>query len=687
MTDAPTFVGFDQSVTFIVEDQSISVAFPIPIGAGESNTSSNLGAGEGLASAKVGADLPFKSVTGSGGIAVTSTPTEIDFDGSALGGGAHALGGSLHTPDTLANLNTKVSDATLDDASAARTPTAHASAHQDGGADEVATATPGANVIPKAGAGSTLADGFIAESGVTQHEGAIDHDALTNFDIAKHRIINDAGVSTIEMWSASKIDAELSAVIAGIDTKEGVDTSTAGLGNITLSGEQTLNGLLTSASRVMVTEQTAAEDNGSYTSAAGAWTRAPDSDTDAEVTNGNIIHVINPGSTKFKFKYLLVSPDPIAVGTDAQTWEEHRDIDFGTTGGTATEGDDSRVPTQDENDALVGTDGTPSTANKYVTNTDARNSDARTPTSHALAGSEHSASTLASLNTKVSDATLIDTADTRIPTQDENDALVGTDGAPSTSNKYVTNSDPRNSDARTPTAHGLGAAEHTADTLANLNTKVSDATLDDSSASRPPTGTASGGLGGTYPGPSVDGMTSGVLTDDTAHGARGGGTQHADVIAGGADGFMTGSDKTKLDDLATGAEVRLLTPAPAADLTGNGTGAIVTVDTNGVGIAAALFMAADGNYDEADASAAATMPCTVIALETGTGSKKVLIFGFIRNDVWTWTPGGRIYVSETPGQFTQTRPTTSGAAVQPVGIAESADVIKFTPVPDFVEVE
>lgn len=43
----------------------------------------------------------------------------------------------------------------------ARTPTAHAASHQNGGSDEVATATAGANVIPKAGAGGTLAIGFI----------------------------------------------------------------------------------------------------------------------------------------------------------------------------------------------------------------------------------------------------------------------------------------------------------------------------------------------------------------------------------------------------------------------------------------------------------------------------------------------------------------------------------------------
>jgi hypothetical protein len=40
---------------------------------------------------------------------------------------------------------------------------------------------------------------------------------------------------------------------------------------------------------------------------------------------------------------------------------------------------------------------------------------------------------------------------------------------------------------------------------------------------------------------------------DTSHGARAGGTLHADVIAAGASGFMTGADKTKLNGVATGA--------------------------------------------------------------------------------------------------------------------------------------
>jgi hypothetical protein len=45
---------------------------------------------------------------------------------------------------------------------------------------------------------------------------------------------------------------------------------------------------------------------------------------------------------------------------------------------------------------------------------DSRLTDSRTPTSHAIAGSLHSASTLSDLNGKISDANLIDTNDTRL---------------------------------------------------------------------------------------------------------------------------------------------------------------------------------------------------------------------------------------------------------------------------------
>ena len=122
-----------------------------------------------------------------------------------------------------------------------------------------------------------------------------------------------------------------------------------------------------------------------------------------------------------------------------------------------------------------------------------------------------------------------------------------------------------------------------------------------------------------------------------------------------------------------------LTPAPSSDDTGSGLMSSVTVDTNSVGVGAALFMAADGNFDEADADAAATMPCMVLALETGTGTKKVLHHGYIRNDDWAWTPGALLYVSDTAGTLTATAPAGSGDQVQVVGYATHADRIFFSP--------
>jgi hypothetical protein len=50
-------------------------------------------------------------------------------------------------------------------------------------------------------------------------------------------------------------------------------------------------------------------------------------------------------------------------------------------------------------------------------------------------------------------------------------------------------------------------------------------------------------------------ITVGVLQSDAQHGTRGGGTQHANAVAAGAAGFMTGADKTKIDGIASGAQV------------------------------------------------------------------------------------------------------------------------------------
>jgi hypothetical protein len=68
--------------------------------------------------------------------------------------------------------------------------------------------------------------------------------------------------------------------------------------------------------------------------------------------------------------------------------------------------------------------------------------------------------------------------------------------------------------------------------------------------------------------------------NDTTHGNRGGGSLHANVIAAGAAGFMSGADKTKLDGIAAGAQVNVPTDlayTAASRLLASSTGADVTL--------------------------------------------------------------------------------------------------------------
>jgi hypothetical protein len=122
---------------------------------------------------------------------------------------------------------------------------------------------------------------------------------------------------------------------------------------------------------------------------------------------------------------------------------------------------------------------------------------------------------------------------------------------------------------------------------------------------------------------------------------------------------------------------------PTSDDTPSGLIITVTVDTNAVGVGAPLFIAADGHFDTAEAGDNTTSPAVVLALETGTGSKKVLLHGIMRNDGWDWTTGpgdaSLIYLHTTTGQLIQTKPSGADEVIQPVGWALSDDCIYFCP--------
>lgn len=76
---------------------------------------------------------------------------------------------------------------------------------------------------------------------------------------------------------------EDSIIASNTDTIPGDEVLLATTGNVTLSGEQTIDGVLTSADPVLVKDNTDKTQNGPYITAAGAWTRRTTDDTGAEL--------------------------------------------------------------------------------------------------------------------------------------------------------------------------------------------------------------------------------------------------------------------------------------------------------------------------------------------------------------------------------------------------------------------
>lgn len=90
--------------------------------------------------------------------------------------------------------------------------------------------------------------------------------------------------------------------------------------NITLSGEQTIDGVLTSASRVLVKDQTTTANNGIYVSGAGVWTRASDANALAEFVLGRAVFV-QSGTVGGGREYRINS-SVISLGTSPVTFSD-----------------------------------------------------------------------------------------------------------------------------------------------------------------------------------------------------------------------------------------------------------------------------------------------------------------------------------------------------------------------------
>ncbi len=241
-----------------------------------------------------------------------------------------AIAALIGTAPGVLNTLGEISDAINDDANlyttlatliAAKSPIASPAFT---GVPEAPTAAPGTNTtqlattafVEAAVASSTVSDGdkgdvVVSGTGLIW---SLDISGVAAGTYANPTITFDAkGRATLAINGAGSS----SSPTVPVDFKDSVDCATTA--NITLSGEQTIDGFPTSASRVLVKDQTTGSQNGPYLSGAGAWTRTTDADTSGEVTSGMQTYVEN-GTLNGNQVFTLTTADPITLDTTALTF-------------------------------------------------------------------------------------------------------------------------------------------------------------------------------------------------------------------------------------------------------------------------------------------------------------------------------------------------------------------------------
>jgi hypothetical protein len=262
---------------------------------------------------------------------------------------------------------------------------------------------------------------------------------------------------------------------------------------------------------------------------------------------------------------------------------------------------DTNTPTVAEKQALAGTSGTPGTGNKYVTDGDTRNSNARTPTTHAHAPGDVTGTAVVTADARLSDA--------RTP--------IAHGHAPSdVTGTAVVTADSRLSDTRDPKAHAHAPSDVTGTAVVTADSRLSDDRIPTSHGNTKHSSTFIVQADAVIPNGAITGATKTKVTYDAKGLVTSGADATQDDIGDGSTNKQySATDKSKLAGIASGANVGVV---PNGVITG-ATKTKVTYDAKGLVTAGVDATTADV-ADSADKRYCTDAQKTVIGNTSGTNS-------------------------------------------------------------------
>ena len=176
-----------------------------------------------------------------------------------------------------------------------------------------ASAATASTTIPTTALSGTISNAQLANSSLTIGTTAISlgGTSLTLAGLTSVTVTQDP-TSALQLATKQYVDS----VAQGLSTKAPVLVATTA--NITLSGEQTIDGITTSSSRVLVKNQSTPANNGIYVSASGAWSRSSDANTWNQLVSAYVF--VEEGTTQADTGWVCTSDPGGTLGVTAVTW-------------------------------------------------------------------------------------------------------------------------------------------------------------------------------------------------------------------------------------------------------------------------------------------------------------------------------------------------------------------------------